>query len=220
MSNLSPHAQLLVRAAAKAARPNDADRARLYEIMRGRLGDAAMVGEASVTAGKGIASALWAKVTAATLGVGLLIGGGAAATHRAPEHVAKLGRPLIAAERIAPLAFAPSTPVPAATPEAATVTVARVAPPVARRAGDRLAQEVALLSRATGALRSGRPVDALKALNEHQSLFPKGLLAEERRAARAQALCALNRRGEARADLATLGYSSPQAARARQACGI
>jgi len=219
MSNLSPHAQLLVRAGAKAARPSDTDRTRLFEAMRGRLGDAAMVGEATATVGKGLASALWAKVTATTLGVGLLIGGGAAALNQAPERVAKLGRPAIAAERIAPLAPVVSTPIPAAAPEVATANVARV-PTLAHRSGDRLAQEVTLLSRATSALRSGHPADALKALNEHQSLFPKGVLAEERRAARAQALCALNRRSEAQGDLATLGRSSPQAARARQACGI
>jgi TolA-binding protein len=90
-----------------------------------------------------------------------------------------------------------------------------------RRPKDHLAQEVALLSRATSALRAGRAADALKTLNEHQRQFPRGMLAQERRGARAQALCALGRRQEAQADLATLARTapqSPQAARARQAC--
>jgi hypothetical protein len=82
-----------------------------------------------------------------------------------------------------------------------------------------LAEEVTLLSRATSALRSGQPNDALKSLNEHQSKFPRGLLSEERRAARAQALCALGRHSEAEREIAKLAPASPQAARARQLCG-
>ena len=40
MNNLSSSTQQLVRAGAKAARPSEADRVRLLEAMRGRLGDA------------------------------------------------------------------------------------------------------------------------------------------------------------------------------------
>ena len=218
MSQLSPAAQGLVRAAAKAARPSDADRARLLEAMRGHLGDAAVLGEAGVVTAKGVVGAFWAKVTAATLGVGLLAGGATAGLSGQVEPAAKLSYPAPVALHLAPLAPAPSPSIALLAAEA-PVPAARLAVPAARRPADRLAQEVALLSRAAGALRAGRAGDALKALNEHQSLFPKGVLAEERRAARAQALCALGRRGEARTDLATLGRSSPQAARARAACG-
>jgi hypothetical protein len=63
----------------------------------------------------------------------------------------------------------------------------------AKRATDRLAQEVAILSRATSELHAGRPANALKAIDEHARKFPNGLLVEERRAARTQALCALGR---------------------------
>src|SRR6185369_7565739 len=88
------------------------------------------------------------------------------------------------------------------------------APPVQ----DRLAEEVALLSRATSALRAGRAAEALKFLDEHQRKFPKGVLGVERRGARAQALCALKRVGEGRAELARLAPQSPAAGRAKQVC--
>jgi hypothetical protein len=83
---------------------------------------------------------------------------------------------------------------------------------------DRLAQEVPLLVRATSALSAGRPGDALKALNEHQRRFPHGILSEERRAAKAQALCSLGRLNEGRAELAHLASPSLAAGRAKQTC--
>src|SRR5580658_3311815 len=46
MSDLSPEGKALVRAARRALRPEDADRDRVFEALRGRLGDAAMVGQA------------------------------------------------------------------------------------------------------------------------------------------------------------------------------
>jgi hypothetical protein len=86
------------------------------------------------------------------------------------------------------------------------------------RARDRLAEEVALLSRATKALRAGRAAEALRALDEHQSKFPRGALSEERRAAKAEALCSLGRVREGRAELGRLAPQSPAAARAKQVC--
>jgi hypothetical protein len=83
---------------------------------------------------------------------------------------------------------------------------------------DRLAEEVALLSRATKALRAGRAGEALRALDEHQSRFPRGALSEERRAAKAEALCSLGRVSEGRAELGRLAPQSPAAARAKQVC--
>jgi hypothetical protein len=48
--------------------------------------------------------------------------------------------------------------------------------------------------------------------------FPKGLLSEEQRAARAQALCSLGRFDEANEKLAGLAPQSPLAVQARQFC--
>ena len=88
----------------------------------------------------------------------------------------------------------------------------------APRSRDSLAQEVALLSRATSDLRAGRAGAALKSLDEHQRKFPNGMLAVERRAVRAQALCTLKRVSEGRAELSHLAPQSPAAGRAKQLC--
>ena len=98
---------------------------------------------------------------------------------------------------------------------------ASLAPPASALHGqDGLAQEVALLTRATSDLRAGRAADALKALDEHQRKFPNGVLSVERRAARAQALCSLKRVSEGRAELTRLAPQSPAAARAKQVCDL
>lgn len=81
-----------------------------------------------------------------------------------------------------------------------------------------LAREVALLSRATRALRAGRNAEALEVLREHERVFPDGAMVEERISARAQALCALGRTEEGLAALARLPPRTPAAARATQAC--
>lgn len=221
--SLTPSARELVRAGAKAARPSDADRERVLEAMRSRLGDAAMLGAAGLVVTPSLTRALWLKVSAWTLGVGLLVGGAVVALQPASEpRVAAVARPPHLAENnvVAPtLAAEPTQPsIDPAQPSPSEPAPAAAPAPSARRSNDRLAQEVSLLSRATSALRSGRAGDALKALNEHQSQFPKGALAEERRAAKAQALCALGRYGEAETELARLSPQSPQAARARQVC--
>jgi hypothetical protein len=97
---------------------------------------------------------------------------------------------------------------------AAVIASARSAP----AAPDALTLEVALLSRAISSLSAGRPGDALKTLNEHQRQFPHGILDQERRAAKAQALCSLGRVAEGRSELARLTPRSPAADRARQVC--
>jgi hypothetical protein len=76
---------------------------------------------------------------------------------------------------------------------------------------------------ATAGPRAGRAGDALATLGEHERRFPGGALAEERLAARVQALCALRRVNEARADLARLARTYPGSAhfdRARRFCGL
>jgi TolA-binding protein len=199
------------------------DRARLTEALQAQLGEAVVLGGAGTVAAKSVVGAAWIKVCAATAGLGLLAGGAALVSQPKTEPQ------VVPPARVAPARSPAAAPVVAeSAPIAAPETVVRSpkepapAAPALRRPADRLAQEVALLSRATTALRSGRPEEALKALAEHQRQFPKGVLTEERRAARAQALCTLGRHGEARADLSTLAKTapqSPQAARARQACG-
>jgi hypothetical protein len=88
-----------------------------------------------------------------------------------------------------------------------------------RHPRDSLSEEVAILSRAETELHSGRPENALSLLNEHERKFSNGILAEERIAARVQALCALGRNTEADAQLVHLSPKSLHGQRARQACG-
>jgi hypothetical protein len=213
MSNLSPKARALVDAGRSACGPAEADRARLLGALRARLGDEALpletagAGRAAAAAGRG----LWL-VSGGVLGVGLLGGAllfGSRQAQRAPQPA-----PVVATVQ-APDPVAP----PVAAPPPSAVSTPETTEPSARRpAQDHLAEEVALLSRATAALHAGRAADALKALDEHRRKFPKGRLSEERGAARAQALCALGRLDEARAELAGLAAQSPSAARARQIC--
>jgi hypothetical protein len=225
MNNLSPSAQQLVRAGAKAARPSEADRARLFEALRGRLGDSTMLGEPSAAVSRSAARAASIKLSALTVGLALFVGGVVVALRTGPRSSTAPSMQLSRLpEQIAPVASVVSEPESIPAADSPSTRVEPVAPPASaiRRSSDRLAQEVALLSRATSALRSGRPAEALVALSEHQSQFPKGVLAEERRAARAQALCALGRRAEAESELARLAQTapqSPQTARAREVCG-
>jgi hypothetical protein len=114
---------------------------------------------------------------------------------------------------------APPTVAPTAAPQPASS--AALALPSAPRRSDRLAEEVAILSQAAKDLRAGRAADALSALNEHQRKFPGGLLTQERRAARAEALCSLGRLGEAQSELSTLVRTAPQSpltVRAQERC--
>jgi hypothetical protein len=116
-----------------------------------------------------------------------------------------------------PSAAAPAelpTPAPA---ENIARTPARATPPSVRE-HDELAREVALLARATKELHAGNARKALNTLETHRRKFPNGSLAEERRAATAQALCALGRVSEGRAEQARLAPNSPAASRAKQLC--
>lgn len=71
------------------------------------------------------------------------------------------------------------------------------------------------------ALREGDPARALDLAEAHAGRFPEGALRNERLAARALALCALDRRleaREARAELAARSPGSPLLDRVDRAC--
>jgi hypothetical protein len=69
---------------------------------------------------------------------------------------------------------------------------------------------VAILSQAERALSAGQYQVALRSLDEHRRKFPNGALAQERIAARVQALCGLGRTSDAQAELARLARLSPK----------
>lgn len=142
-----------------------------------------------------------------------------------------------------PAPVAPSAPEPAPVVE---VPAARTAPPAPPRAtgstvkraatptwtpGDPLEMtqahaptlqpELALIGAAQAALGSGDAAAALAHLDRHAEHFAHGVLAQERMAARAIALCRLERLVEGRAELARLDREAPRSpllTRARGEC--
>ena len=243
MSDLSLDGKALVQAGRQADRPSPADRERVFLALQARLGDAAMLATGLAQAPQATGAAT-AAVSAARskfikwgwVGPTVLVAGGlwlgprlrhggeqavpapsASAPNVQPSAVSGANS---AAEAVssAPELVAPS---PSALNAGTGSSRAGDAQKVAPRSRDGLAEEVALLSRAETELHAGRPAKALLVLAEHQRKFPRGALAEERTAARIQALCALGRNDEANAQLTQLLHISPNSAheeRARQAC--
>ncbi len=218
---LDPKARALVEAGRRAFRSTAVDRERVEAALRARLGDAALPPDAGVTQ---VATTMsWPAVTGAAIGVCVLAGVAFYALRPAP--VAPVPDVRSATHRPIPQTTPadPAPQIPAAEPESAAPTPSVVpssTPPLAPspRTRDALAREVALLSRATSELRAGRPAAALNVLADHQRRFPTGALVEERRAAKAQALCLLGRVDEGRAELAHLTPQSPAAATAQRVC--
>jgi len=230
MSDLSPELRELVLAGKGATLPTAADSARIFELLRTRLGEAAF---ASAETGQAVAASSSAGVVTgklATLGIaGLALLGGflffSARNHRAAPSDSN-SAPRAAATELAPQAApllpqAPSstTAEAAATPGSNDGVRTEPRPSASHHPKDSLSEEVAILSRAETALHSGQPDVALKLLNEHERRFGNGLLAEERIAARIQALCALGRTADANAQLAHLSPKSLHGEQASQACG-
>jgi hypothetical protein len=226
MSELSPEARGLVDDGHSVLRPSQGDRARVKSALAARLGGAAFLlpYQASASAPKALLA--WSKLSAslASVGAGLVVMGAAYYATQPSVEPAPVAP-------VKPPAVAPAKPRPAVTPTESTTDVEREAPAPepaispSRKAPtpDPLVEEIAILSKATSALRAGKPAEGLRLLSDHQRKFPNGRLAEERRAARIQALCALGRRTEAEAELTRLAQSSPRSphlARAQRACGL
>ena len=79
----------------------------------------------------------------------------------------------------------------------------------------RLEAEVAVLDRATEALRAGQAARSLQWLAEHERRFPAGRLVDVRKATRVRVLCKLGREAQARAEAAALRRDHPGSAVAR-----
>jgi hypothetical protein len=219
MSILSPKGRDLVSAGRRAFQPTDADRERLLGALRSHLGDSALppnVGSVATVATAG--RSLWPLISAVVIGIGIVGGTLFFALRSGTEQEL----PPEATVATMPVSE-PALPPPVEQPTSPAVAQPAAEPPApaaasGHRPQDRLAAEVALLSRATRDLRAGRPAEALKALDEYRRKFPKGLLSEEQRAARAQTLCALGRFDEATEKLAGLAPQSPLAVQAKQFC--
>ena len=222
MSALSFKARAVIEQAREEMRPAVGERERLEALLDAQIG-APPASDMKPASSPAIHANAWRWVTSLTVGTALV--GGAAFLSLRPNVAQKVATPAVsaAAVRVTP-PEAPPTPSPVveaqppvaleAVPSAKPATEAKPPGPVP----DALAQEVSLLSRATSDLRSGRAGAALKLLDEHQRKFPNGMLAVERQAVRAQALCTLKRVSEGRAAIAQLAPQSPAAGRAKQLC--
>lgn len=220
MPELSLRARELTRAGRSLGIPTPVDRVRIEQALRVRFGSAVL--PLSATGVAVAARAPWplsstvAASAAAFVGASVMCGIVFSA-YRKTEPVQAHAAPSAALASSAPLERTNATlsavdsalPISAPSPQAL---------PARRGTSDRLAQEVALLGRATSSLHAGRPEEALKALDDYRREFPRGLLTEELHAARVQALCQLGRRAEARVALGELAPDSLAAARAAQIC--
>ncbi|HYQ31033.1 MAG TPA: hypothetical protein VER04_27555 [Polyangiaceae bacterium] len=237
LSDLSLDGKALVKAARQADRPSAADRERVLAALQAHLGDAAVLSSGLAQAPAGPAGAgvsRWPFLKWGWVGSTVLAAGALWLVPRISQHDQKaMPAPSASASASAPSVTTsePETAAASSAPEvpagpSALVAAASSSRSVETQKGsprvrDGLTEEVALLSRAETELRAGRPAKALVALAEHQRKFPRGALAEERTAARIQALCALGRSDEANAQLRQLRHISPNSAheeRARQAC--
>lgn len=224
MAALGPKARALLDAGRSAYRPQADDRARIAEALRARLGAQALPAQLAPATVANVST--WSILGGAAAGVcmGASIAWWALSSPHAPVQPkpAPSDPAVLAAQvldRPPPQPSIQPARVPApevqASPPVAASKHARTSPP---GRPDSLAREITLLTRATRELAAGHAQRALSALAQHQRMYPNGKLSEERRAARAQALCALGRVQEGLAEQARLTPQSPAAARARQAC--
>jgi len=220
MSELDPESRDLFRAGRDALRPSVDDRARIREALRARITGVSQAPDPTplTSAGSGLGWLSVSALVAAVVVGGVLLTPKASAP-QAPA-VASASPPARSAEAPTlppPTALAPAPPPSSAPPSTpATPAVRSSAKP---RPTDSLAEEVALLSRAQTELHAGRFSAALQLLNTHQKKFPRGILGQERVAARIQALCGLGRVNEANAELARVAKGSLHEGAVREACG-
>jgi hypothetical protein len=221
VSELGREARELMRAGRSAHQPTDIDRERIAQALRSRIDGAGFSAPPALASPRGLG---WLIPTAAV--VGLVTGGiFIAGPWRSDETKAAPAR-AIASVPAPPVILPPPGSVHPVAPSAASSageqrpSEREEAPGRPRKpASDQLAEEVEILSRAQTELRAGRFAGALRVLEGHARKFPRGALAQERIAARIQALCGLGRLSEANADLARLSPGSLHERRAREACG-
>jgi len=223
---LSPKARALIQAHRDARRPTAEDRERVEAALRARLG--ATVLPLDTPAFRPLMSAGIQRRFAGAFGlcvvgsVLFLTARPEAARERTPQ-VRDMPAEAVASVTVTPMPSlaTPSIEAPVA-PQQKTALIApqRARPKAAPTATprDTLGEELALLTSAASQLSAGQASGALLSLDEHQRRFSHGVLTDERKVAKARALCILHRFDEGRAALAQLGAGTPSAARVQEEC--
>ncbi len=165
----------------------------------GAAGAAAIGKGAVVTAASSLS--LGTKIVAVAAVSAVLGSAGFLATHEsAPDRspAAPLAAPAKVSVAPAPIVTAPtqasavSAPAAETAPAVQPVAPPRLAAPASKNPGpDPLKAELALIEQARQALKSDNPRQALVALDAHRARFERGVMAQERSALRALALCSL-----------------------------
>ncbi|MGE5788867.1 MAG: hypothetical protein ACM3ZE_30035 [Myxococcales bacterium] len=210
---MSPQLRSLVTATKAANLPSEAARMRVLQALEVQLGHSAILESGSTISAATGPTAIVKVAALSAVGIALL--GGAAwlqwgASKQPSTQPVQATTVLSAAaepvDRGNPVASVTVEDLPLA---AATEPKANAhGTPNKGRNRDRLAEEVAVISRAQGEIAAARLDSALRILDEHERKFPNGILTEERIAARVQALCALGRTTEATAQLNRLSPRS------------
>ncbi len=247
MSDLSPDARALLRRAAPADEPTEADRARVLGMITG-VGVVAGAGSAAAAGG----SLKLVIAFVVSVGVGGLATTAATRSLR-PAPVTRAPAVAVAVPRAPPVAVAPApaaiveeeapaaeggpvplpppptrpvakpAPAPAVVPEGTpdvAIAPAPVPRPVVRDDTCELPAELGVVQRAQQAL-GASPAQAVTALDAFADRCPSGVLVEERLATRALGLCLAGRRADGRAaaqELAERFPASPSLPRVTQAC--
>lgn len=207
--NLSKEAKELVREGRQALRPTDADKARVFAALNNRIAGVDAPPHAKpqvdpVAPGTGLTAG---KLTALTVGVVAAVTAAVFYGMNQPE----TSLPAVVATAPQNTEAPPLQDVPGLVSELPDDLAAPAAPNDVQNAGaarasgrdgesSRLAEEVALLTRAEKEFHSGNLKQALASVDEHRRKFPKGKLVQERVNLRMQVLCGLGRDAEAEAE--------------------
>lgn len=225
---LSPQARTLIRTHRDVRRPTAADRERVTAALRAQLGTTVLPLD-TPTGMRLMSNGTQRRIATAcglcVVGAGLLL---ARRPETAPPSTARTPNESVEVVPVAAVTPIPVKPLePLATPIAAQLEIAPVAAQHARSkvtraapAQDTLAQELQLLTSAASGLNSGHVANALLAIEEHERRFSHGVLSDERKLAKARALCMLHRFDEGRAALAVLETGTPASARVKEECAL
>jgi hypothetical protein len=237
MSDLGPTERRLLTALRAADEPTDGDRARVRARVLAKIGVASGVVSIAAKSSAAPAAASW-KVGAAIVAVIGTVGGAAWIAS------AQRGVPAALPQSAGPAAAKPTAAAPASEPAAPVSAVDRAehaeraesakpaaelhaeprpakAPTGGRQQPADLDSELALLEQAQQALKRGDPARALEQLEKHAAEHPTGVLAAERAAVHAVALCESGKLTEGQLEARRFldrNPTSPLGARVRAAC--